>query len=564
MMTTHLSAPEDRIKDSQSLDYLKRVKVEWFCYCCAAVFAIKFLLIPCYRSTDFEVHRNWMAITHALPICSWYYDDTSQWTLDYPPFFAFFEYFLSQIASKIIPSALVLQKHSYFSSELLYFQRFSVIATDVFYVLSCVFLTKSFFGHSKSDSNVEKNSVAAEVSLIANVSLLMIDNMHFQYNGILTSLLLVSLSWIMRNSFLFGAVTYCILLNMKHIYLYYAPAYAVYYAVNYLFPSGRAFIANGAKLVIVLILPFTLSFGPFINCDSDVLHQIRRRLFPFERGLTHAYWAPNLWACYNFADWYFYQVLKLTKWLPPNAHSPTYISGLVQEFKHSILPSVSPFGTSLVTLALLSPLVLLIRTQYSKNFPLLLTLSAFAFFLAGYHVHEKAVILITVPYTVLASSDHRFLPSFIVLSVVANVSLFPLFFTPFEDILKVFLYHQKRFHSIKNYAVSITLCYLFLSISIMRFLCPEKSLRFLQKLYLFGLLIVQVYCLVLHQVGDFHCAVLNIIFGTNFEFIPLMLTSLSTAFGICWIYIELLWIIFFKSPEHVGATCICERKLKRE
>lgn len=60
MMTTHLSTPEDRIKDSKLPDYLKQFRKEWFLYCCAAVFTIKFLLIPCYQSTDFEVSNSKM------------------------------------------------------------------------------------------------------------------------------------------------------------------------------------------------------------------------------------------------------------------------------------------------------------------------------------------------------------------------------------------------------------------------------------------------------------------------------------------------------------------------
>lgn len=64
--------------------------------------------------------------------------------------------------------------------------------------------------------------------------------------------------------------------------------------------SGQLEIKNFLSLANAVIVVFVVSFGPFILMGQ--IPQVLSRLFPFTRGLNHAYWAPNAWALVTAAD----------------------------------------------------------------------------------------------------------------------------------------------------------------------------------------------------------------------------------------------------------------------
>lgn len=62
----------------------------------------------------------------------------------------------------------------------------------------------------------------------------------------------------------------------------------------------------------------------------------------------------------------------------------------------------------------------------------IVTLCGYASFLFGWHVHEKAILLVLIPFSLIAFKDRRYLGAFRSLAVSGHVSLFPLLYTAQE------------------------------------------------------------------------------------------------------------------------------------
>ena len=250
------------------------------------------------RSTDFEVHRNWLAITHSSPLREWYFEKTSEWTLDYPPFFAYFEWLLSQAAQYVDRGMLQVSNLGYDSWQTVQFQRTTVILTELVLVFALHQFIKS------TPLGAKKQAHASALSILLSPGLLIIDHIHFQYNGFLYGILILSIVQARRSSgLLMSGILFAGLLCLKHIYLYLAPAYFVYLLRAYCLGPRSIFnikFANCVKLGLGIASVAILAFGPFLYYEQ--MPQLLSRLFPFSRGLCHAYWAPNVWAMYSFTD----------------------------------------------------------------------------------------------------------------------------------------------------------------------------------------------------------------------------------------------------------------------
>ncbi|TLD20852.1 dolichyl pyrophosphate Glc1Man9GlcNAc2 alpha-1-3-glucosyltransferase [Venturia nashicola] len=488
--------------------------------------ALKILLFPAYKSTDFEVHRNWLAITNSLPVKHWYFEKTSEWTLDYPPFFAYFEWLMSQAAQYVDPSMLDIQSLGYDSWETVYFQRATVIFSE------CLLLYALHRHVNASPSKITAH--AAALAIFLSPGLLIIDHVHFQYNGSMYGILILSIVFAQEGRLLLSGLSFAALLCMKHIYLYLAPAYFVYLLRAYclspnwsLYPTSifRIQFSNCIKLGFGIAAIFGAAFGPFVYWEQ--IPQLMGRLFPFSRGLCHAYWAPNVWAIYSFAD-------RILIYLAPYLNLPvnhdainSVTRGLVGDTAFAVLPEITPRHTFILTIGTQIPALLkLFFRPSSHNFLGALILTSYSSFLFSWHVHEKAILLIILPFTLLCLHDRRHLGAFRPLAVAGHVSLFPLLYTTQEFPVKVVY----------------TILWLVVFLSAFDKLAPAAPQPRFFLLDRFSTVYIAIAIPLILYTSLLH----GLIFNNKYEFIPLMFTSAYSALGVVGSWIGFLVVYFSK------------------
>uniref|UniRef100_A0AAZ3P367 Alpha-1,3-glucosyltransferase n=1 Tax=Oncorhynchus tshawytscha TaxID=74940 RepID=A0AAZ3P367_ONCTS len=443
----------------------------WFPALALGVSFLKCILINAYHSTDFEVHRNWLAITHSLPVSKWYHENTSEWTLDYPPLFAWFEYSLSHVAQHFDKEMLVVQNLIYTSPATILFQRLSVIVTDIVFIYAVKECCRSVREEKGSKDLLGHPFFILAALLLWNFGLLIVDHIHFQYNGFLFGILLLSVARHLQGRHLEGALLFTVLLNLKHIYLYIAPAYGIFLLRSYCFTkdntdgSVRWSSFSPVRLVAlgsIVISVGALSFGPFIAMGQ--LPQVLSRLFPFKRGLCHAYWAPNVWALYNMVD----KALS----------------------------------------------VIWCRPRGARGFLRCLVVCALGSFMFGWHVHEKAILMAILPFSILAVESREDAGIFLMLTTTGHYSLFPLLFTAAELPIKVLL----------------MLLFTLYSFTSLKKLFRGSLLNPLETTYLLGLVAVEILCEVVYPLSPWQ---------HTLPFVPLLVTSVYCSLGVSYSFIRL-------------------------
>jgi alpha-1,3-glucosyltransferase len=343
---------------------------------------------------DFEAQRHWMELTVHLPVTHWYYHDLQWWGLDYPPLTAYHSWILGMIGTYIQPDwfALYLSRRSD-DPGLKVFMRATVILSEFAIFIPAAVLCIRQLARLHNINSWE--SAIALTALLMQPATILIDHGHFQYNTVMLGFQLASIASMLAGRRLWSCVFFVCALGFKQMALFYAPAVAAYLAGSCLFP--RINIARFIGMAIVTLASFAALFLPIIlGTGFDVYRSIQ---LPTDAQ------TPPLLAALPFdvpaSAWYrpyLVQLLQAIHRIFPFAR------GLFEDKVANIWCAIHASGLHKLTAydqSLLSRASLLLT----------LAATAWAFFLCGFQVHEKNVLLPLLPMTLLLGTAEGMKPA---------------------------------------------------------------------------------------------------------------------------------------------------------
>ncbi|NXN30856.1 ALG6 glucosyltransferase, partial [Nycticryphes semicollaris] len=358
---------------------------------------------------DYEAQRHWQEVTYNLPIRQWYFNTSDNnllyWGLDYPPLTAYHSFLCAYIAKLINPDWIALHtSRGYESQPHKLFMRTTVFVADLLVYIPAVILYCFSLKETSTKKKASIWGVSSALCILLYPGLILIDHGHFQYplslGFALWGVLCLSYDWD-----LWGSVAFCLALNYKQMELYHSLPFFCY-LLGKCFKKGL----KGKGLVLLIkiagtvVVSFAVCWLPFCT-DMAQIMQVLRRLFPIDRGLFEACMFSSPPPCSKLANiWCSLSVLiKIKNVISPQTQlkisfAVTFLSLLPACIKLTVHPSLRGFKFALVSCAL-------------------------SFFLFSFQVHEKSILLVSVPVCLIIN-EIPFMATWFLL--VSTFSMLPL------------------------------------------------------------------------------------------------------------------------------------------
>lgn len=346
---------------------------------------------------DYEAQRHWQEITVNLPVKDWYVNGTNNdllyWGLDYPPLTAYHSYACGLVAQLLSPAFVALNSsRGYESYEHKLFMRYSVFVVDLLVYIPAAFMFMKISGKSKAGKG---GNMMNYVMLMIYPGIYLIDYGHFQYNNASLGLLIAAVSAIILGMDCLASVLFSLALNYKQMELYHALPF-FFYLLGICVKQGsvKGFLIKLIKIGISVVLTFAIIWAPFLS-DLDLFLQVVNRLFPFNRGLFEDKVA-SVWCSLSV-------LIKF--------------KNLLDNSKMALLCLVT------TAVCILPSSIHLFLNPTHRTLKYALVNSSLIFFLFSFHVHEKSILLATIPACLIFHEELFTVTWFLLIS---NISMLPL------------------------------------------------------------------------------------------------------------------------------------------